>query len=133
MDDIERVEVLELRVPFRDIDMYGKMHNAAYITHAETALGHFWRYRPPLEGEPQFVATKIECRFHEPLRFDDIARLTVRIDKIGGKSIGFNILIERGEVQSAEVEIIWTATDPATGNTVALPEDIRDWLYTYLP
>ncbi|WP_113439349.1 acyl-CoA thioesterase [Rhizobium cremeum] len=133
MDDIERVEVSGFRVPFRDIDMYGRMHNAAYIVHAEEALAHFWRYRPPLEGEPHFVASKIECRFHDPLRLDDEVRLTVHIDKIGGKSVGFNVTMEAGNRLAAEIEMLWTATDPDTGEPVPLPEDIRDWLYGYLP
>ena len=133
MDDVERAEVTEIRIPFRDIDMFGKLHTAAYISHAETALGHFWRYRPPLEDEPDFTPTKIECRFFRPLRLDDLAKLTVQIDKIGGKSIGFSVLVETGNTVSAEIDMVWTATDRDSGETVALPEDIRDWLYRYLP
>lgn len=132
MDDLERVEVTEIRVPYRDIDMAGRLHNAAYLAYAETALSHFWRYRPPLEGEPHFHATKIELRLHEPLQLDDKARLTVTIDKIGGKSIGFNVLIEKDKAPCAEIEVIWAACDPESGDPVGLPEDIRDWLYGYL-
>lgn len=133
MDDIERVELTEIIVPYRDIDMTGRMHNAAYLAHAETALSHFWRYRPPLEDEPHFQATKIEIRLHEPLRLDDRVKLTVRVDKIGMKSVGFNILVQRGATLAAEVEIIWAATARDDDEPVALPETLRDWLYSYLP
>ncbi|GEO84117.1 MULTISPECIES: acyl-CoA thioesterase [Alphaproteobacteria] len=132
MDDVERVEVTDIRVPYRDIDMNGQLHNSAYLAYAESALSHFWRYRPPLEDEPHFQASKIEIRLHEPLHLDDTARLTVTIDKIGGKSIGFNVAIEKDNVLSAEVEMVWASTDPETGDPVGLPEDIRDWLYGYL-
>lgn len=132
MDDLERVEVTDIRVPYRDIDMTGRLHNAAYLAYAETALSHFWRYRPPLEDEPHFQATKIEIRFHEPLRLDDKARMTVTIDKIGGKSIGFNVLIEKDKTLCAEIEVIWAACAPESGEPVRLPDDIRDWLYGYL-
>ena len=132
MSEAVRVEVTEVRVPFRDIDMYGKLHTAAYISHAEGALGHFWGYRPALEEEPLFMVTKIECRFFRALRLGDLARFTVQIDKIGGKSVGFNVLIETGNAVSAEIEMVWTATERETGEPVALPEEIRDWLYRYL-
>lgn len=133
MKNSERVDVLDIRIPFRDIDMAGVMHNAAYITHAEAALAHFWRHRPQMEGEPLFSASRIECRLHQPLQLDDVARFTVRIDKIGGKSIGFNISVDKSKRQMAEIEMIWTAHDPETAAPIALPEDIRDWLYQYLP
>jgi len=132
MDYTERVEVTDIRVPYRDIDMAGRLHNAAYLAYAETALSHFWRYRPPLEDEPRFHANRIELHLLEPLRLDDKARLTVTIDKIGGKSIGFNVAIERDRTLCAEVEILWIASDRDSGEPVALPEDIRDWLYGYL-
>ncbi|MGF0537038.1 acyl-CoA thioesterase [Agrobacterium sp. ES01] len=132
MNDDQRVEVTELRVPYRDIDMNGLMRASAYVDHAETALAHFWRYRPPLEDEPVYVTSKLECRLYEPLRLDDALRLTVRIDKIGGKSIGFNIMIERGNSVVAEVELTRAATGVEAGEPVPLPEDTRDWLYGHL-
>lgn len=133
MDDVERVEVTEVVIPFRDIDMNGRMRTSASIEHAEIAIGYFWRYRPPLEDEPVFAPLKIECRFYEPIRLDDKLRLTVRVDKIGGKSVGFNVVFERGNRTVAEIDFIWGATDRETGEPVPLPEDIRDWLYQYLP
>lgn len=133
MDDVERVEVTEVVIPFRDIDMNGRMRTSASIEHAEIAIGHFWRYRPPLEDEPVFAPLKIECRFYEPIRLDDKLRLTVRVDKIGGKSVGFNVVFERGNRTVAEIDFIWGATDRETGEPVPLPEDVRDWLYQYLP
>lgn len=133
MDDMERVEVTEVVIPFRDIDMHGRIRTAACIDHAETAISHFWRFRPPFEDEPVFTPVKIECRFYQPLRLDDKVRLTVRVDKIGGKSVGFNVVFDRGNATVGEIDFIWTATDRESGEPVALPEEIRDWLYQYLP
>lgn len=132
MNDVERVETSEVRIPYRDIDPDGRMRAAAYVDHAETALAHFWRYRPPLEDEPLFVTSKVECRLFHPLRLDDLVHMNVSIDKIGGKSIGFNIVIKRETDIVAEVELVRTALSRETGEPVALPEDTRDWLYGYL-
>ena len=132
MNDIERVEVTEIRIPSRDIGMDGRMHYPAYFYHAERALAHFWRYRPPLEDEPVFMMKKAECAYHHSLYLDDLARFTVRIDKIGGKSVGVNVTVECENRLCAELEFSWMAVDRESREAVALPEDIRDWLYQYL-
>ncbi|MBP1850346.1 acyl-CoA thioesterase [Rhizobium halophytocola] len=132
MKHVERVVVTEMRVPFRDIDMDGRMRASAYIDHAEAALASFWRCRPAIEDEPLFLTTKTACRIADALKPDDLVRMTVNVDKIGGKFVGFTIAMERGNVIAAEVELMRTATDRDASDPVAIPEDIRDWLYQYL-
>lgn len=133
MNEIDRVEVSDFIVPWRDIGPAGEMHASAYLVHAETALRHFWRYRPPLEGEPLYGPTKLEVRIHAALREGERVLMTVRVDKIGGKSAGFEVQMEKDGQTVAEVDITWTARELETGEPVALPEDIRDWLYRYVP
>lgn len=133
MDEIERLEVSTLAVAYRDIGATGEMQAAAYLIHAEEAVRHFWRYRPPLEGEPLYNPSKFEVRLHRPLRFADEVRMIVQVDKIGGKSVGFEVQMEKDGQTVAEIDITWTARDPESGEPVALPEDIRDWLYRYVP
>lgn len=132
MDEIERVEVSALVVAYRDIGPTGEMQASAYVVHAEEAVRHFWRYRPPLEDEPLYSPTKFEVRLHQPLRFEDALRLIVQVDKIGGKSIGFEVAMEKDGQTVAEIDLTWTARDAASGEPVGLPEDIRDWLYRYV-
>lgn len=133
MDEMERVEVSALVVAYRDIGPTGEMQASAYVIHAEDAVRHFWRYRPPLEDEPHYSPTKFEVRLHQPLRLEDQVRLTVQVDKIGGKSVGFEVQLEKDGQTVAEIDITWTARDGESGEPVALPEDIRDWLYRYVP
>ncbi|MGL3606159.1 acyl-CoA thioesterase [Rhizobium sp. G187] len=133
MDEIDRVETSELIVPYRDIATTGEMQTAAYVTHAEAALQHFFRYRPPLEDEPVYAVSKLELRLITPLREGDVVQLRVRVDKIGGKSIGFEVEMDRDGETAASLEVTWTTRSRETGEPVALPEDIRDWLYRYLP
>jgi acyl-CoA thioester hydrolase len=133
MNEIDRVEVSEFIVPWRDMAPTGEMHASAYIVQAEVALRHFWRYRPPLEDEPVYSPSKFEVRLHVPLRDGDRVMMTVRVDKIGGKSVGFEVTMEKEGLTVAEIEITWTARDPDSGEPAALPEDIRDWLYRYVP
>ncbi len=123
----------EIRIPYRDIDMFGAMHASAYIAHAETAIRAFWRYRPVLDNEPHFSVRKFECICHRSPRADEAVQFSVRVEKIGGRTVGFAVAADIGNEQLADIEITWTALDPETLAPTALPEEIRDWLYQYLP
>lgn len=133
MADDEGINITEQRIAYRDIDMLGQMHNSAYLTLAEQALVAFWGHRPPVEKEPAFIVKRIECTFHAPLRYGDLVRLRVVVDKIGMSSVGFAVLIERNDERVARIEIGWTAFDRDRQEDDALPELIRDWLYDFLP
>ncbi|OHV85574.1 thioesterase family protein [Ensifer sp. LCM 4579] len=132
MDGIERENVTEIRIPFRDIDMHGHMHNAAYYAHGEAALANLWRHRPAVEHEPAYLVRRSACIFHRGLRFDDPARFTVTVAKIGGSSVSFAVRVETGDALSAEIEIVWVAVDRGRHQPVQLPAATRDWLSGYL-
>ena len=127
----ETVKQMEFRVPFRDIDMHGEMARSAYLSYAEEAVAAFWKRRPQAEGDPYFRIGKIVSTFHLVLRLDDAVKMEVKVSKIGGKSAGFTVHMLRGEQAVAEIEIVWAACDLETKEPVALPEEIRDWLYQY--
>ena len=131
MDGTERENVTEIRIPFRDIDMHGHMHNAAYYAHAEAALANLWRHRPPVKNEPAYLVRRSACLFHRGLRFDEPARFTVSVAKIGGSSMSFAVRVEAGAHLAAEVEIVWVAVDPARHQPVPLPAATREWLAAY--
>lgn len=131
MDELHP-ERTELRVPYRDIDMHGRMHTAAYIEHAEEALARFWQYRPDVDNEPVYVVRKVGCTFYRGLKNGETADLVVRAAKIGGKSIGFNVAVQSGNHIAAEVELLWTAVNRVSGEPAPLPEATRDWLFSFL-
>ena len=132
MTSVERSDVIELRVPPRDVDRHGHMFIASYISQAETALSNFWRTRPLVDDEPAYVATKASCSLLRVLHYDDLARFSISVNKIGGKSIGFVVMVETGNELAAEVEILWLAVRGDEHDPAPLPEDTRDWLYKYL-
>jgi acyl-CoA thioester hydrolase len=122
----------EFRVAFRDVDMNGQMFRSVYIDRAEEAVAEFWRRRKSKADDPGFTTGKVAGTFHVPLRIGDVVQMHVGVSKIGGKSAGFLVRMTREGHAVAEVEIIWVALDRETGESVALPEDLRDWLYTFL-
>jgi acyl-CoA thioester hydrolase len=132
MSEVDRPDLNEIRVPFRDVDMNGRMFLAAYISQAETALSNFWRTHPEIENEPSYTAAKVSCVIHRDLRYDERATFHVSVDKIGVKTVGFIVAIEADGEVAAEVEILWQARSEESGEPVALPEDTRDWLFQFL-
>ncbi|MBY5357745.1 acyl-CoA thioesterase [Rhizobium leguminosarum] len=132
MSQSKRPDVAEIRVPFRDVDMTGRMFLASYISYAESVLAGFWSSRPDIDDEPVYSPSKVSCFLHRPLHYDETATFTATVDKIGVRSIGFLISIEAGEERAAEVEIIWQAHAPEDESPAPLPEETRDWLYRFL-
>jgi acyl-CoA thioester hydrolase len=132
MSRVQRSEITEVRVPPRDVDRHGQMFIASYISEAETALSNFWRARPSVSDEPAYIATRASCSLHRGLHYDDLARFSVSVNKIGGKSVGFMVMVETGNELAAEVEILWLAVRGDEHDPAPLPEDTRDWLYKYL-
>jgi len=132
MSKTNRPDMVELRVPFRDVDMNGQMFLASYISYAESVLASFWSSRPDVEDEPVYTPGKVSCILHRPLHYHETVTFTAGVDKIGVRSIGFLIAFEIDDERAAEVEIIWQARTRDDGSPAALPEETRDWLYSFL-
>jgi acyl-CoA thioester hydrolase len=128
----KRSNTAQIRVPFRDVDMNGQMFMASYISHAESILAGFWSMRPELEEEPLYIASKVSCSLHRPLRYDDEATFTAAVEKIGVRSVGFVIAVDTDGERAAEVELTWQARSREDQSPVPLPEETRDWLYSFL-
>lgn len=128
----DTTKAYEFRVPFRDVDMNGEMFRSAYVVRAEEAVTEFWRKRKGSDDDPFFAVGKITCTFHLSLKLGDVIKTEVGVSKIGGKSAGFLVRMARGNEAVAEAEVVWTACNPESREPVALPEELRDWLYQYL-
>lgn len=126
------VKLQDFRVSFRDTDINGEMFRSVYVSHAEQAVSDFWARRKAQKSDPFFTVGKISCSFHSPLKLGDAVHLHVGVSKIGGKSAGFLVRFTRGSDAVAEAEVVWTACDPQSREPVALPEELRDWLYQFL-
>ncbi|NRP18035.1 hypothetical protein LPJGGPFB_01263 [Ensifer adhaerens] len=132
MDGRERDNVTEIRIPFRDIDMHGHMHNAAYYAHAEAALSHLWRHRPSVVHEPAYLVRRSACVFHRGLRYDEPARFIVTVAKIGGSSVSFAVRVEAAGQLAAELEVVWVAVDRERHTPLPVPAATREWLGSYI-
>jgi len=101
------------RVEFADTDLAGIMHFANFFRYMESAEVEFLRslglsVRLGWEGqELGFPRVSASCDYKKPARFEDLLEITVRIVKIGAKSItyGFEFfcdesLLAHGQISS---------------------------------
>ena len=132
MEQAADITVGQVRIPFRDIDMHGHMHNAAYYAHAEAAVAGLWRHRPVGTNDPVYFVRKSGCTFHRGLRLDDVADFKVAVTRIGATSLSFSVAISSEGLPVADLEIVWVAVYPATRQPVNAPQPVRDWLKSFL-
>ena len=132
MEQAADITVSEVRIPFRDIDMHGHMHNAAYYAHAEAAVAGLWRHRPQADADPAYFVRKSGCTFHRGLTLDAVARFKVSVTRIGATSLSFAVALSCEGAPVADLEIVWVAVDPLTRRPVDVPQPVRDWLKAFL-
>lgn len=83
------------RVEFCDTDMAGIVHFANFYRYMEAAEHEFLRSRGlsvvlDWEGEHLgFPRVSAACDFNKPARFEQVIDITVRIERLGSKSISY--------------------------------------------
>ena len=127
-----------IRLPFRDIDMHGHMHNAAYVSHFEAALSHALRQAGLDEdfapnGQYVFLVRKIEVTYEAPCYYDEEIVVATKLARLGRSSLSFQLMMVVGERACASADIVWICVDKASGASLEIPEALRTALATHLP
>ena len=78
---------VEFRVRYAECDAMGYLHHAKYweyFEHARTELlrSNGFRYRDLEAEDVFFVAYKLACKYHKPIRYDDMVSVRVHVDRI---------------------------------------------------
>ncbi len=93
---------LDLQLRFHDLDGMGHINNAVYFTYFEVgrrayleAMDYPDKSVGDLGERFPFIMAEISCRFLAPVTLDDALRVSLRIDRFGTRSFGFEYLIWR--------------------------------------
>lgn len=126
-----------IRLPFRDIDMHGHMHNAAYVSHFEAALSYALRqagldadFAP--NGQYVFLVRKIEVTYEAPCYYDEEIVVATKLARLGRSSLSFELQMCVGTRACASADIVWICVDKASGASLEIPEALRTALATHL-
>lgn len=95
------------RIEFCDTDMAGIVHFSNFFRFMESAECEFLRARNlsvKMEWEGQtigFPRVSATCDYLAPARFEDVLEVSVRIERLGTKSVTYGFEFRRGEERIA--------------------------------
>ncbi len=98
--------IIELRVRYDECDPMGFSHHSNYMKYFEIARTDLFRARGgsyrDFEASGLFVVVaNIQCRYHLPARYDDLLKVSVKIDRITQAKIEQSYIVLRDDIKIA--------------------------------
>lgn len=130
-ENMSRDVVTELRVRYGETDQMGVVYHANYIVWCEVGRTEYIRacgmsYAEIERTGTQLAVTDLALRLHASARYDDVLRVTTRVDGIRSRAIDFAYEITRAaderRIASARTTLTPLAGD---GRVVTLPADVK--------
>ncbi len=126
----------EARVRYSDTDVSTRIHNAAMLVHFENAEADFLRSLglPISEMAAEVVGlprVHVEADFITPMKYDDLMRIAVFVDRLGNSSYTLAFAARVGDTPTAKGKITVVCIHPATGKSIPIPDKLRAALAAY--
>jgi 4-hydroxybenzoyl-CoA thioesterase len=128
-------------VRFADVDHAGIVYYPRFFHYFHAAFEEFLRQRMGARSYLDLLdrrriglpAVRCECDYRAPLRFGDMVRVAMEVERLGGKSIHFRYRLWRvddlgaggAEELSAEGRVVCVVTDLGRFRSLEIPEDLR--------
>lgn len=115
-------------IRFADLDAYGHVNNALYLTYLEQARirlfqEHFGAF---LDSGLMFLVVRAECDYHLPIAMNDPLQVTVSPGPIRRTSFTFSYRLDDGADRLyAEAKTTMVCYDPERRRPVALPPEMK--------
>ena len=95
-------------VPTRwhDNDIYGHMNNGIHYQLFDTVINGWMMEQGVLEfgAENAFIVAETGCRYHGDIMYPDVGNAGMRVSKLGGSSIIWEIGLFRGDAEVAAAD-----------------------------
>lgn len=126
---------LPISLRWMDNDVFGHVNNAHYYSFFDTAVCEFlvgqgvltWR------GSDHFmVVAESGCRYHAEVAFPDRVTAGLRVARLGGSSVRYEIGVFREDAEQASAEgfFVHVCVNAATRRPAPLPDQWRQALQT---
>jgi acyl-CoA thioester hydrolase len=123
-------------VQFSETDAAGVVHFSNYFRWMEMVEHAFFRslglsvmmtHEAVEIGWPRIACS---CEYHGPARFEDEVTLKLRVTKVGGKSLSYEVDFLKGDALLAKGKLtsVCVALQDATFKAIAIPPAMRDKL-----
>jgi len=120
-----------IRIRFSDIDAFGHVNNALYLTYFEIARTSYWKDVIKWDwNEAGIIIARAEVNFLAPIRMNDNVHAYVRTAKVGNKSFDLEYALVKnsgnGEILCTKGSTTCVAYDYSNQQTIPIPEIYRD-------
>ncbi len=120
-----------IQLRWKDIDQFGHVNNAVYLTYFETARYYYnrdinqWNWE-----EDQYIIASIKVDYLRPIYYPGDIKVYLRIDQVGEKSFNFNYAISYEKNGVEKIAAIGMSTqvmyDLKTQKTIPIPSRLVD-------
>lgn len=125
--------IIRRRVQFAETDMAGVLHFSNYFRYMEEIEHAFWRsldltvYHADAEPRLSWPRVATDCEYCAPLHFEDEVDLTLRVTKVGRKSLSYEVEFRRSGERCAtgRVTAVCCMTKPGSFAPTPIPAAIR--------
>jgi acyl-CoA thioester hydrolase len=120
-----------------DNDVFRHVNNVNYFSFFDTAVTYFEMtsgVADLLEGPVHCVVAEAMCRYHSSVAFPDRITVGIRVARIGGSSVRYEIGVFRNDDDEAAAEgyFVHVFVDRATQRPAPVPEASRAILQTIM-
>jgi acyl-CoA thioester hydrolase len=126
----------DVAVRYRDLDTYGHVNNAVYLTYCETARTRLLRetFDVPFDDlDYGFVLARAAVDFRRPVTDAEAVTVGVAVTRIGTTSFTTEYDLRVDDEPVADAESVQVVVDPRTRETVPVPDEWRDALTRVVP
>jgi acyl-CoA thioester hydrolase len=125
-----REHTVELRVRYDEVDPMGFVHHSNYLRYLEIGRTELLRasggcYREMEEAGHLVVVVRVDCRYRSPAKYDDLIRITTRIEKVTAGKIIHEYSIMRDESKLVDATVTLAVID-RNGRHQRVPESLID-------
>lgn len=116
---------IEIRVRYAETDPMGYLHHSRYFEYFEIGRTELLRrngvrYRDCETRGVFFVVAKLECRFHQPARYDDLLRLKTTTMRMTRARIDHRYELFREDTRLCEATSTLACVNPQ-GEVIPIP------------
>lgn len=132
----------ERRVEFCETDAAGIAHFSAFVCYMEQAEHAFWRHlgtsvvqKAAAGGHLSWPRVHVECDYQGAARFEDVLEITLRVLKLGSKSVnyGFEFMRENQPIATGQIVAVCCKLDLGGAlQSVVIPTTLRERLEPFL-
>lgn len=123
---------VQIRVRYAETDAMGFLHHARYFVYFEEGRTELLRqngirYRDLEEMGIFYVVAKLECRYKNPARYDDVVSLTTTTERITPVLVEHTYKVMRDDVLLAEARSTLVSIG-RDGRPTAMPDEMFEKL-----